>query len=158
MNRRNKPSRAPAITGKKVRLPRRRAQLELSIPSQLSAVERVCERIRGLLAGRHSQQVRFEVELVARECLNNAILHGNGGLPHRRVSFVMRLGKQRICLRIADQGPGFNWHEARRRSWPGQNNPRGRGLLLVGSCTQRVRFNRKGNQITVWIPTTGEGR
>ena len=80
------------------------SRLELSIPSCLSAVETVCEEIRGLLGRRHLERLQFAVEIVARECLNNAILHGNDGLPDKRVSFGMRVGRKRICLRFADQG------------------------------------------------------
>ena len=71
----------------------RNSELCLSIPSQLAAIEPVCEQIRGLLARRHLQEMEFAVEILARECLNNAILHGNQGLTNARVDFGMRIGR-----------------------------------------------------------------
>ena len=133
-------------------------RLCFSIPSRLSAVERVCRQVRRLLERRRLQHLLFDVELVARECLNNAITHGNGGRPHCRVDFELLLGRRRISLRIADEGPGFDWRCARRQGWPGETACSGRGLLLVRTCAQGMRFNRKGNQITVWIATAREGR
>ncbi len=129
----------------------------LTIPSVLSAVEPVCEEIHGLLEKRHLESLRFQIELVARECLNNAILHGNRAQANRVVNFGMRVGKKLICLRIADQGVGFDWR-ARQRSWPMNSVASGRGLMLARAYAARIAFNRRGNQVTVWIKTVGKGR
>ena len=93
-------------------------ELCLTIPSRLTAIEPVCEQIRGLLGRRHLEDVEFAVEILARECLNNAILHGNRGLDNARVNFGMRIGKRLICLRVTDQGPGFDWRRMVRHGLP----------------------------------------
>lgn len=129
----------------------------LSIPSALSAVEPVCEEIRSLLEKRHLERMRFQVEVVARECLNNAIMHGNRGQVSRLVKFGMRVGKKLICLRIADQGVGFDWR-VRKRSWPTGSDTSGRGLMVASAYAKRVDFNQRGNQVTLWINTAREGR
>ncbi len=126
--------------------------LRLSIPSVLSAVELVCEQIRGTLEKHHLEPMRFQVELVARECLNNAILHGNRGQQNRVVDFGMRVGRKRICLRTVDQGAGFDWR-LRQQCWPIDSVCSGRGLLLAGAYAERIAFNSRGNQVTVWIST-----
>ncbi len=131
--------------------------LSLSIPSTLSAIEPLCTEIRQLLGKRHLEAMRFRVELVARECLNNAILHGNRGQASRRVRFDMRVGRKRISLRIADQGRGFNWR-AHKPSWPTASSANGRGLLMASAYAERVAFNRRGNQITLWLSTAREER
>ncbi len=132
-------------------------KLCLSIPSTLSAIEPVCAEIRQLLGSRHLEGMRFQVELLARECLNNAILHGNRGQASLRVRFHMRVGRKRISLRIADQGKGFNWR-ARKPSWPTASTANGRGLMMASAYAERIAFNRRGNQITLWLSTTGEER
>jgi serine/threonine-protein kinase RsbW len=129
----------------------------LSIPSALSAVEPVCEKIRSLLEKRHLERMRFQVEMVARECLNNAILHGNRARAGRVVKFAMRVGRRLICLRIADQGAGFDWR-ARKRCWPADSAASGRGLMVARAYAERMAFNRRGNQVTVWIHYRQEGR
>lgn len=129
----------------------------LSIPSALSAVEPVCVEIRSLLEKRHLERMKFQVEMVARECLNNAILHGNHEQASRWVKFGMRVGKKLICLRIADQGMGFDWR-TRKQSWPPDSAASGRGLMVASAYAERVAFNQRGNQVTLWINTAGEGR
>jgi anti-sigma regulatory factor (Ser/Thr protein kinase) len=134
-------------------------QLSLSIPSTVSAIEPVCEQIRSLLQRCHLEQMQFSIEVLARECLNNAILHGNRGRADSVVNLGMRVGKKLICLRVADQGPGFNWRLAQGRCcWPSATEVRGRGLKVASIYAERIAFNRQGNQVTLWINTAKEGR
>jgi serine/threonine-protein kinase RsbW len=133
-------------------------ELCLTIPSRLAAIEPVCEQIRGLLGRRHLQSAEFAVEILARECLNNAILHGNRGLANARVNFGMRVGKRLICLRVTDQGPGFDWRRRIRHGLPAESSVDGRGLMVASIYARRIAFNRRGNQVTLWINTAKEGR
>lgn len=135
----------------------RGSQLCLTIPSHVAAIEPVCEQIRGLLATRHLQDMEFAVEILARECLNNAILHGNQGVSNAHVSFGMRIGKRLICLRVTDQGPGFDWRRGLRHGLPADTAVEGRGLTVASLYARRVAFNRLGNQVTLWI-NTAKGR
>ena len=136
----------------------RDTDLCLTIPSCVAAIEPVCEQIRSLLARRHLADMEFAVEILARECLNNAILHGNCGKPNARVSFGMRVGRKQICLRVTDQGPGFDWRQAVRHGLPSETAVVGRGLMVASIYARRIAFNRQGNQVTLWINTAKEGR
>jgi serine/threonine-protein kinase RsbW len=139
-------------------VPQHDSELCLTIPSRLAAIETVCEQIRGLLGKRHLQDVEFAVEILARECLNNAILHGNSGLENARVRFGMRIGKRLICLRVTDQGPGFDWRRMVRHGLPEETSVQGRGLAVASIYARRIAFNRRGNEVTLWINTAKEGR
>jgi len=135
----------------------RQADLCLTIPSCVAAIEPVCEQVRSLLARRHLADMEFAVEILARECLNNAILHGNHGMPNARVRFGMRVGRKLICLRVTDQGPGFDWRRAVRHGLPSDTAVEGRGLMVASIYARRIAFNRRGNQVTLWI-NKSEGR
>ena len=123
------------------------------MPSSVAAIERLCERIRALLRRWRLRSMQFPVEVLARECLNNAVLHGNFRRAHSHVSFRMRIGRKRICLRVTDRGPGFNWRRRRGLRRPGANAINGRGLLIFQMFADGVVFNRRGNQVTLWINT-----
>ena len=133
-------------------------ELYLSIPSCLEAIEPLCDEIRILLDRRHLAAMQFAVEILARECLNNAVLHGNEGRNNGWVRFGMRVGRKLIRLRVADQGPGFDWRRMRRNRLPAGDEGTGRGLVVARIYAQRVAFNRCGNQVTLWINTAKEGR
>lgn len=133
-------------------------ELCLTIPSRLAAIEPVCEQVRALLERRHLEDLEFAVEILARECLNNAILHGNRGVADARVNFGIRIGRKLICLRVTDQGPGFDWRRRIRHGLPEDTAVEGRGLMVASIYARRIAFNRRGNQVTLWINTAKEGR
>lgn len=127
-------------------------RLSREIPGRLQAVDAVCRDLADWLGGHGLEAARFALELVARECLNNAILHGNGHDARKRVRLGVGCGPRWISLSVADEGPGFRWRTV-RRSLPEQDTrPGGRGLAIAALYADRVRFNRRGNQITVWLP------
>jgi serine/threonine-protein kinase RsbW len=124
-----------------------------SIPSELSEVDGVCREVRALLARQGVANRGFAVDLLLREFLNNAILHGNRSDARKLVRVAVTVGRRWIVFRIADDGPGFNWR-TKRRAPPDAEATSGRGLAIGALYAQRLRFNRAGNQVTFWIGKT----
>lgn len=122
------------------------------IPSHLGEIETLCSDLRAHLDRHHLSQHRFSVELVARECLNNGILHGNRQDPRKHAELHLRVGPRWIRLQVADEGPGYPWRRHRPPTVPDETRPNGRGLALCTSYATRVRHNHLGNRITLWIP------
>lgn len=125
--------------------------LRASIPSRPAAVDALCLQVRSLL-GRHGLGgAAFPVELATRECLNNAVLHGNQRRAARRIQLELRIGQIWIRTRVTDQGRGFNWRRTRSAAPTGGNVPHGRGLAICRQYAARVAFNQRGNRITLWL-------
>ena len=121
------------------------------IPSLLNKVDCVSHDIREFLNDTGLQSLCFPVELTARECLNNAIIHGNNRDPDKKVILELRVGKKWIRLRVSDEGPGFNWRGSRQPSEPCDTASNGRGLSILNLYASRIAFNRRGNQISLWL-------
>ena len=120
------------------------------IPSRLAEADSLCLKIRALLQSNTRRQARFVVELLARECLCNAVLHGNQQDDRKSVCLRLWIGRDWIRLQVSDEGHGFAWR--RKRCKPSDPaRPFGRGLQLCALYARRVRFNRRGNQITLWV-------
>lgn len=130
--------------------PARSSCLRRAIPSRLEQVDRVCDELRTFLRERELEAMTFGIELVARECLNNAILHGNAGNRRKRVKLQLLCGRKWISVQVSDEGAGFNWRKARGA---GLNlaATSGRGLPILKHYADRIRFNRRGNQVTLWL-------
>jgi serine/threonine-protein kinase RsbW len=120
------------------------------MPSTLACVETLCHEIRGRLAAQGLAGLQFPVELVLRECLCNAVTHGNRCDARKTVRLELRVGRRWIRLQIADEGPGFAWRRARKAPWDVAAIS-GRGLAICALYASRLAFNRAGNQITLWI-------
>ena len=127
-----------------------KAGLDVAIASDLTAVDDVCREARALLSAEGLDSHAFAVDLLLREFINNAIMHGNRCDPEKHVHVAMRIGRTWITLRIADEGRGFAWR-GMRRTPPDGAATSGRGLAIGTEYAQRLQFNREGNQVMLWI-------
>jgi serine/threonine-protein kinase RsbW len=121
------------------------------IPSRLDAVDDVCREVRLRCRERGLDGLGFGLELVLRECLTNAILHGHGGDPAKRVRLSLLTRPRCIRVQVTDEGPGFDWRAAQQKPLSGGTATSGRGLAIAAAYAHRVRFNPCGNQITLWF-------
>jgi anti-sigma regulatory factor (Ser/Thr protein kinase) len=113
-------------------------------------VDHLCRSLRNWLDEEGLAATSFALELLARESLNNAVIHVNRSFADRTIRLELHVGRKWIRLQVADEGPGFDWRMARRRQCR-LNSESGRGLTICALYSERVRFNRSGNQITLWL-------
>jgi anti-anti-sigma factor len=116
----------------------------------MDEAEILCLKIRNMLQINDLSRYCFSVELLARECLTNAVIHGNLNDADKFVVLRFRIGREWIRLQVSDDGPGFAWRKACQKKLD-TTAPSGRGLQLYALYAERVQFNRCGNQVTLWI-------
>jgi len=129
--------------------------LRQTIPSSIEEAESLCRKIRSLLQEGGLPYLCFAVELLARECLANAVVHGNRNAADKSIDLRLDVGRKWVRLEVCDEGPGFAWREARQKT-PCTTSCSGRGLQLYALYAERVQFNRSGNRIALWIRKTSE--
>jgi anti-sigma regulatory factor (Ser/Thr protein kinase) len=129
---------------------RRAISIAEKIPSQMADADVLCLKIRNLLQSSGHSPACFAVELLARECLANAINHGNKKHSDKSVSLRLSVGPVWIRLEVVDEGLGFPWRKASRDN-TSLTACSGRGLGLYALYAGRVRFNNAGNKITLWV-------
>jgi serine/threonine-protein kinase RsbW len=92
----------------------------------------------------------FAVRLALDEALANAIQHGHGGDLTKAVQVRWRVSRRGVLLRVRDQGPGFDPSQIPDPLAPeALERESGRGLLLMRSSLTWVRYNRRGNAVTL---------
>lgn len=116
----------------------------------MAEAEALCLAIRHLFHTSGLGQDCFPVELLARECLNNAVIHGNRNDADKSIVLRLWVGREWLRMQVSDQGPGFRWRKARQNKLDATASS-GRGLQLCALYAERIRFNRSGSQITLWI-------
>src|SRR5712691_6523486 len=85
-------------------------EIDAWIPSEISAISPLVERLMRLIEGSHCiTGEESAVELALQEALNNAVVHGNRLDAHKLVHVRCRckVGKG-ISLTVSDQGQGFD--------------------------------------------------
>ena len=117
------------------------------VESRTSAVTKVYDRILGELRGSgFNKDDIFAIHLAIGEAFINAVKHGNKMDLEKKVKIEYSLGPDKIEISIADEGNGFD-PESVPDPRSGQNlfKPDGRGLFLMKSYMDVVKFNERGN-------------
>jgi serine/threonine-protein kinase RsbW len=90
----------------------------------------------------------FAAELLLREALTNAVVHGCQADPRRQVRCVLRLKGRRLLIAVEDDGDGFDWRAA-RGNVADLPECSGRGMEILHKYANHVRFNGRGNVVVM---------
>ena len=120
--------------------------LEIRFSSSMDRIDDVCTAVTLFLRslGDLFSPHIFAVNLVIREGLTNAVRHGNQNDPGKVVDFSLTVDSGRIRVRIADEGNGFDWQDARSGSLA-EDADHGRGVPIMDTYFDRCQYNQKGN-------------
>ena len=127
-------------------------ELILELPNDLRQIERAVEYVMQRCAAcrAHAHRLRLNLRVSLTEALSNAMLYGNARDPHKRVRVEVTVGEREISVCITDEGAGFD-----PRGVPDPTTPdnlmksKGRGLFLMRELMDEVRYNERGNQVTL---------
>jgi CheY-like chemotaxis protein len=157
------------------RLKHQQVRFELENDQDLisTAVQYLQDAIRGMGLCDDAERVRIGVAL--QEALVNACFHGNlevssslrevdhrayydlakertqqSPYRERRIFITANLAPEEVTIVIRDQGPGFDPSQLPDPTDPANlERPSGRGLLLMQTFMNEVRFNPAGNEVTM---------
>ena len=82
------------------------------------------------------------------EAVNNAIIHGNRNDESKSVKIQLDKRKDRLNIRVSDEGRGFDYH-----SLPDPTAPEnlmkvgGRGVFLMQQLSDDIRFHNNGSTV-----------
>ncbi len=82
------------------------------------------------------------------ELAANAIEHGNGFDPGRRVKVEIVRTETYLLGAVEDEGEGFNWREREERPLELEGGAeRGRGIAMTRLCCAKLYYHEKGNRV-----------
>lgn len=126
---------------------RSQARLDMLIPSDLSYVIGINYEISLLLKefGFPPQDTRINIPLACDEAITNAIIHGNGSDPEKKVNIQIYVSNNRFRMRVRDQGAGFDVATVADPT-QGENVMRksGRGVYLMRNIMDSVEYRDGG--------------
>lgn len=142
---------ADDITLVALRVPRHLSRHQYRFSSNPKEVDSYISQITEMLKQKgFGTQKEVFLNLVLREALLNAIIHGNKEAPEKMVSVLIHTDERRAYVQIEDEGEGFDTSlMVDDFKWiPGESS-HGRGLLLIRQYVDRMGFNSKGNRISL---------
>ncbi len=92
----------------------------------------------------------FAMRLAVEEAIVNAMRHGHANDPTKPVRVRYQLASNRVWAEIEDQGPGFDPKKVPDPLAPENlERPSGRGIFLIRYYMTWVKFNDRGNCLTL---------
>jgi serine/threonine-protein kinase RsbW len=117
-------------------------------PTRLENIDDFCSQARAMLEERGLSDHRFPVELLIREAMTNAMVHGNGLVEGKKVFARITLSGNLLIIRVSDEGQGFDWSAPCACAGTPLKES-GRGLTIYTHYASRIAFNRKGNSVVI---------
>jgi serine/threonine-protein kinase RsbW len=125
-------------------------ELSMEMPADPQAISGVTDGVTQLLRKKGwPDEKAMEVELALQEALANAVRHGCGDDPTKRVQcYVTHDASGEVVIVIRDPGTGFNL-KAVPDPLAGENvfKPSGRGIYLINRLMDEVHFADEGREI-----------
>ena len=118
-----------------------------TLAADLSSIDRVCDELATWLNEHNYSAHLFSIQLLAREALNNAVIHGCHQDPSKQVTFELIPQENALILEVIDAGPGFDWLPSLQNDPPSENDIHGRGLWIYQFYAEKIEFNPCGNQV-----------
>jgi len=126
-------------------------KIEFELPSDLSLMNGVLhylqERVVQLGVIRPDRSNLF---VALDEAFVNAVKHGNKNDPQKLVRITAELSAKEARFTIEDEGDGFDINEIPNPLDPANLfKTSGRGVLLIYNIMDEVRYNERGNRLTM---------
>jgi len=127
---------------------------ELTYPSALAAVDQAEEAV--VAAARAlslDDDKQYEIGMAVRECMVNAVMHGNQQSAEKVVRVTLDGGPDRMTVIVEDEGAGLDL-DAVANPTEGDNLLRtsGRGLLIIQAYVDEFKVERRvprGTRVTM---------
>jgi serine/threonine-protein kinase RsbW len=99
---------------------------------------------------RYPGEDRFGMRLSLEEAFVNAVEHGHQGDQSKAVEVGYHVEEDRVLAEIRDQGAGFDPHQIPSPLHvDGLGRASGRGVFLMRSFMTWIRYNQRGNCVTL---------
>ena len=134
-------------------------ELILELPNDIRSIEHAVEYVMRHCSTCCDYARRFNLNFRVglTEALSNAMLYGNNSDPQKRVRVEVTVRVEEIAVRITDQGVGFDPTAIPDPTLPDNiTKSGGRGIFLMRSLMDEVKFNDQGNSVTLVLRLEGE--
>ncbi len=126
--------------------------LVLELPTDIHSIEGAVDYVMSHCqsCADHARRLHLNFRVGLTEALSNAMLYGNGRDPSKNVVVEVVLREGTLRAKIRDQGGGFDPATVPDPTLPENlTRPCGRGLFLMRKLLDEVRYNERGNEVTL---------
>ncbi len=134
-------------------------ELILELPNDIRSIEHAVDYVMRHCStcGDYARRFNLNFRVGLTEALSNAMLYGNANDPQKRVRIEVTVKVEEVAVRVTDQGVGFDPTTIPDPTLPGNiSKSGGRGIFLMKALMDEVRFNDRGNSVTLVLRLEGD--
>lgn len=122
------------------------SHLEGNVPAHVESVDAVCAEVKRRLIADVPRKEQFIIELLLREALLNAVVHGSKGVTDASIHYDILRTADSIRARVTDRGSGFSWGDWEMPEETALTSS-GHGLQILHLYADSIAFNPMGNEM-----------
>ena len=130
------------MTGKPVKV------IRINFPANVENLDRLCVELRETLGSWRTEAELFACDLLLREVMLNAIMHGRPEASDSMVRCKISFCSDGLQITVQDEGCGFDRNVWLTRPYDPDKDS-GRGLMIIRRYADRFRYNYSGNCLSV---------
>jgi anti-sigma regulatory factor (Ser/Thr protein kinase) len=134
-------------------------ELILELPNDIRSIEHAVEYVTQHCSSccDYARRLNLNFRVGLTEALSNAMLYGNDSDPEKRVRVEVTIKHEEVSVIVTDQGMGFDPASVPDPTLPGNiSKTGGRGIFLMKALMDEVKFNERGNSVTLVLRFEGE--
>ena len=124
--------------------------LTIILCSDMDNIDKASNLTKKFLEDRGLSTLAFDVCLVLREGLSNAVRHAHQLDPKKMIHYILQIREDELTIEIEDQGVGFDWQKAMKQMAGMEHGPlreHGRGFKIMNKYFSEFTYNDKGNKL-----------
>ncbi len=124
--------------------------LKLHFSATLKNIDQADKETRKYLSLIGKDEYVFEILLMMREALHNAVERGCAQDRRKNVRYTLGLENDNLIMEVEDEGDGFDWRTHMKKA-PEPGSDHSRGLTIMKRWSEELRYNEKGNVLILTI-------
>ncbi|MCA1743435.1 MAG: ATP-binding protein [Desulfovibrionales bacterium] len=124
---------------------------ECTFSADISLVDRTVAKVEQFLNDRCSSKIFFNITILLREALNNAIFHGAGQDKSLLVSCSAYIENNRVIFVVISPGVGFPWEKCIDKDPTGSTSQSGWGMFLIKQYSDGFEYDDSGRELKFWV-------
>ncbi len=126
-------------------------KLECIFSADISLVDKVVGQFEKFLNDKCSSKTFFNITILLREALNNAIFHGAEQDKSLQIRCSGNLENDRVTFVVTSPGEGFPWESCLNNDPAGSTSQSGWGMFLIRQYSDGFEYNDSGRRLKFWI-------
>lgn len=120
----------------------------------LYGINDINNKLESIIKSFHLKEQHFEIKLILSEAITNAFIHGNKKDASKPIRVKWEINSDFLCISVRDSGKKLGNVEINKNIGEDVLRENGRGLYIISSYADEVRFEEDSIIMKVYCKRT----